>query len=138
MTIDVFTPKTKKINLYADFRKDLLQSPLTNDVALIKDEDAVKDALRNIILTDRGERLMQPNLGAGIRELLFENLTPATLQLIKERVITTIETYEPRVELIDVRVGATPEENTVSVLITFYISNREQPITLDVILERIR
>lgn len=138
MTIDVFSPRTKRISLYADFRKDLLQSPLTEDVALIKDEDAVKDSLRNLILTDRGERLMQPNLGSGIKELLFENLTPATLQLIKERVITTIETYEPRVELIDVSVGSTIDENQVQVVVRFYISNREQPVTLDVILERIR
>jgi phage baseplate assembly protein W len=137
MTINVFTPRTKKVNLYSDFYTDLRTSPISKDLALLKDEDAVKRAIRNLILTDPGERLMQPNLGAGIREMLFENMTPGTLKLIEERVVDTIEIYEPRAELIDVAVEQIDEQQ-VNVTVLFYVTNEEQPIQLDVILERNR
>lgn len=138
MTLNVFTPQTKKINLYSDFKKDLEINLLTDDLAVTRDEDAVKEAMRNLVLTDRGERLMQPYLGAGLKELLFENLTPATLELIKDRVQTTLEIYEPRADIIDVTAAGSLDENEVYVNVKFYISNREQPVTLDVILERTR
>ena len=138
MTLNVFTPQTKKINLYSDFKKDLEINLLTDDLAVTRDEDAIKESMRNLMLTDRGERLMQPNLGAGLKELLFENLTPATLELIKDRVQSTLEIYEPRADIIDVTVSGSLDENEVYVNVRFYISNREQPITLDVILERTR
>ena len=135
MPITVFTPRTKKINLYADLRKDLAISPVSGDITLVKDEDAVKEALVNLILTDPGERLMQPNIGGGVREMLFENLTPAVLTLIKERVTDCVKLYEPRAELIDVTVAADMDSNNVSANIQFYIRNVEPPITLDVILD---
>ena len=138
MTLNIFTPRTKKISLYSDFKKNLEVNLLTDDLAVLRDEDAVKIAMRNLILTDRGERLMQPNLGGGIKELLFENLTPATLELIKDRVKSALEIYEPRADIIDVIVAGSLDEHEVYVTVRFYISNREQPVTLDVILERTR
>jgi phage baseplate assembly protein W len=138
MTLNVFTPQTKKISLYSDFKKDLELNLLTDDLAVTRDEDAVKEAMRNLMMTDRGERLMQPNLGAGLKELLFENLTPAVLEIIKDRVRTTLEIYEPRADIIDVTVSGSLDANEVYVNVLFYINNREQPISLDVILERTR
>ena len=70
------SPTKKKISLNSDFRKDLLVSPVSKDLALLKDEDAVKESIKNLILTDRGERLMQPYIGGNIRAMLFENMTP--------------------------------------------------------------
>lgn len=135
---DYISPKAKKVNLYTDFHKDLRVSPVSKDIALLKDEDAVKDAIKNLILTDRGERPMQPYLGGSIRDMLFENLTPGTLKLIKDRVTSTIQTYEPRASLIDVLVTGDLDAGTVVVKITFYVRNEQQPINLDVILQRNR
>lgn len=135
---DYISPKAKKVNLYTDFHKDLRVSPVSKDIALLKDEDAVKDAIKNLILTDRGERPMQPYLGGSIRDMLFENLTPGTLKLIKDRVTSTIETYEPRASLLDVFVSGDLDAGTVVVKITFYVRNEQQPIQLDVILQRNR
>jgi phage baseplate assembly protein W len=118
--------------------KDLRVSPVSKDIALLKDEDAVKESLRNLILTDPGERLMQPRLGAGIRELLFENLTPGVLKRIERRIKSTIETYEPRAELIDVSASSIFDDNKVSIVVRFNTRNVDTPIQLDVILERIR
>lgn len=138
MPITKFTPRQKKVNIYSDFKKNLEISPLSNDLSILKDEDAVKESLKNLLLTDPGERPMQPYLGGGIRALLFENLTPAVLTMIRERIISTLGIYEPRAELIDVTVASTIDENAVQAIIQFYISNNEQPIVLDVILERTR
>jgi phage baseplate assembly protein W len=138
MTLNVFTPVQKKISLYSDFKKDLEVNLLTDDVSVLRDEDSVKEAIRNLLMTDRGERLMQPNLGAGLRQLLFENMIPSTFELIKERVKSTLEIYEPRADIIDITVSGSLDEGSVFVNIVFFINNREQPITLDVILERTR
>lgn len=138
MTITLKTPLTKRPTLYTDFKKDLRLSPISQDITLLKDEEAVKDSIKNLLLTDPGERPMQPFLGAGIRALLFENITPGTLKLIEQKVKTTINNYEPRAELIDVLASSTIDDNAVSIRVTFYIKNANQPIELDVILERIR
>lgn len=138
MTIISKTPVSKKPNLYSDFRKDLRISPVSKDIAVLKDEDAVKESLKNLILTDPGERLMQPFIGGGIRALLFENITPAVLKTIETRVKNTIKTYEPRAEIISVEASSEYDDNTVRVLIQFYIRNVDRPISLDLILERIR
>jgi phage baseplate assembly protein W len=138
MTINVFTNRSKTPDLFSDLRKDLVLSPLSEDLAVLKNENAVKESIKNLILTDRGERLMQPFLGGGIRELLFENLIPRTVKSIENRVRDTIELHEPRCELIDVSVSANLDENSVRVIIQFYVSNVDQPTSLDIILERIR
>jgi|TARA_A200000159_G_scaffold161000_2_gene182108 phage baseplate assembly protein W len=138
MVANVFTAKSKKINLYQDFKKNLEISPISSDITVWKDEDAVKESIKNLILTDRGERLMQPNLGGDINALLFENITPAVLVLIQNQVRTTIELHEPRAELIDVIASSNIDDNVVRVNIQFYITNVQQPIKLDVFLERTR
>jgi|TARA_B110000503_G_scaffold115755_1_gene174302 phage baseplate assembly protein W len=134
----IFTPRTKKITLYQDFKKTLEISPVSSDLTVWKDEDSVKESMKNLILTDRGERLMQPNLGGNINAMLFENITPAIIILIQNQVRNTIELYEPRAELIDVVATSNIDDNTVRVRIVFYITNVQQPITLDVFLERTR
>jgi|TARA_B110000977_G_scaffold141557_1_gene179612 phage baseplate assembly protein W len=138
MVATVFSARTKKINLYQDFKKDLEISPVSSDLTVNKDEDAVKESIKNLILTDRGERLMQPDLGGDINAMLFENITPAVIKIIQNQVRTTIELHEPRAEVQDVIVTSNIDDNAVRVLIVFYITNVQQPITLDVFLERTR
>jgi phage baseplate assembly protein W len=138
LVVSLLTPKSKKITIYQDFKKNLEISPVSQDLTVNKDEDAVKEALQNLILTDRGERLMQPNLGGNIRAMLFENITPAVLTLIEDQVRTTIDLYEPRAELIDVTASSNIDDNVVRVNIVFYVKNNQQPISVDVFLERTR
>ena len=138
MVARIFTSNTKKVSLYQDFKKNLEKSPVSNDLTVFKDEDAVKESIKNLILTNRGERLMQPNLGGDIQAMLFENITPSVITLIEDKVRDTIEINEPRAELVDVIVSSNIDDNQVNVKIVFYIKNVEQPIALDVFLERTR
>jgi phage baseplate assembly protein W len=138
MVVNLITGRSKKLSLYSDFKKNLEISPLSDDLAVFKDEDAVKESIKNLILTDRGERLMRPNIGGNIRAQLFETITPATLKIIEDQVRTTINLYEPRCNLIDVVVSTPRDQNTVLIKVQFYINNQEMPVELDVFLERTR
>jgi phage baseplate assembly protein W len=138
MVVSLLTPRTKKFTIHSDFKKNLEISPLSQDITVLKNEDAVKESIKNLILTDRGERLMQPDIGGNIRAMLFENITPSTLVLIEEQIRTTINIYEPRAELIDVIVTSNIDDNIVRVKIVFYVRNNQQPISVEVFLERTR
>ena len=132
------TPLTKGREFYADFYKDLTVNPISLDIAMKKDEEAIKESLKNLILTDRGERLMQPNIGSDVRASLFENATPVTLKILEERVRDVINNYEPRVSIINIDVTSLYDDNRVQVTIYFYVKNREEPISVDIFIERVR
>lgn len=138
MPIELITPVTKRPTIYSDIRKDIDFNPISLDLALHKDEEAVKESIKNLLLTDKGERLMQPLLGGNIRALLFENNTPAIVKLVQEQVRSTITEYEPRAKLLDVIVNSFYDENKIEITVYFYIISIEQPIELTVFLERIR
>lgn len=138
MVVNLLTQRQKKISIYSDFKKSLEVSPLSLDLTVNKDEDAVKEAIVNLLLTDRGERLMQPTIGGNLRAMLFENITPGVLVMIEDQVRTTLDLYEPRAEIIDVLVTSNIDDNVVKIQVHFYISNNQQPISVDVFLERTR
>jgi len=132
------SPLRKKEVLYSDFHKNLTTNPISGDLALKINEDAIKESLTNLILTDRGERLFQPNIGSDVRASLFENVTPVTLKILKERVRDVIDNYEPRVSVIDVDVISQYDDNRVQITIQFFIKSREEPQQLELFIERVR
>lgn len=137
-SIPVVSPLRKKRTLYSDFFKDLTVNPISSDIALQTNEKAIKESLRNLILTDRGERLMQPNLGSDVRASLFENATPVTMRVLEERIKDVINNFEPRVSLIDVDVTSFYDDNRVQITIYFYVKNREDPLSVEIFIERVR
>jgi uncharacterized protein len=136
--IPTVSPIRKKKTLYSDFHKDLTINPISSDIALKTNEESIKESLRNLILTDRGERLFQPEIGSDVRASLFENATPVTLKILEERVRDVINNYEPRVSVIDVEVFFLSEDYRVQITINFYVKNREDPLTVDIFIERVR
>ena len=138
MVVQVITPLRRKLSLFSDLHKDMTQNPLTEDLSLKRDEEAVMESIKNLILTNRGERLMQPLIGGNVQAMLFENNTPAIIKLIQEQIKTVIREYEPRATLIDVIVRSSIDESTVEVDVYFYINNVVEPISVTVFLERIR
>ena len=139
MAVKPITPRTRRIeSVYSDFHKDLTINPFSGDIAVKIDEEAVKESLKNIILMDKGEKLFQPAFGGNIRAMLFELNSPATIKLIQEQVKSTINNYEPRVELIDVEVYSLIDDNKVAIKIIYALRNREEPLEVEFILERVR
>ncbi len=122
----------------SDFHKDLSLVPGKGDIARKSNEEAVKESIKNLVLTGRGERPFQPDLGCDVRELLFENATPQTLELMKTTIENVIKTYETRCNLIGVDVTGAVDSNTISITIVFTLINTLEPVSFNIILDRIR
>ena len=88
--------------IYADIFNDLDKHPISDDVAVKTNENAVKQAIKNLLLTDRGERLFQPDIGGNIRKMLFENITPQTITVLEQMIQDVLDVYEPRANIIDI------------------------------------
>lgn len=127
-----------KTKIYSDLFTNFDQHPITDDVAVKTNEEAIKQSIRNLIQTNKGERLYQPNIGGDIKRLLFENNTPQTLILMREVIGEAIKAYEPRANVIDLVIAPNEEQNAIAVSITFNVINRQEPVSLNVILDRVR
>lgn len=124
--------------IYSDFPSTFDIHPNKLDLVVKSNEESVKDSIRNILLTDRGEKLFNPIFGSDIRSLLFENFSPQTESSIREYVETSINNFEPRASLIDVIVSALPEINAYAVTVVFSVINKTDPVVLELILNRTR
>jgi phage baseplate assembly protein W len=124
--------------LYADLDLTFKRLPVTNDVAMSYDDQAVIRSVRNLLSTNFYERPFNPNLGGNIDKLLFEPATNITANLIKEEIQTVLTNYEPRVSIDNIAVTANPDQNSFTVTITFYIGNNTLPTAVNLLLERSR
>lgn len=129
---------TSRSRNYSDINKSFTYKPTTGDVYLVKDANAVKQAVKNLILTDYGERPFRPYIGSGVRELLFELSDDLTSTLLKDNIRRTIENYEPRAKILDIKAELATDENSLRVRIEFQIVTSLETTVLDVNLERIR
>lgn len=132
------TPITKKQELYSDFFMNLDENPVSLDLARKTNEEAVKASIKNLLLTDKGERPYQPNLGCNIRQMLFDNVTPDSIITMREIIKETLEAYEPRADIIGVDVTSSIDNNEVFVAIVFKVINNSEPVTLVTSLTRVR
>lgn len=112
--------------------------PVTGDIARKYDENAIKQAVKNLILTQNYERPFHSEIGSQVRALLFENATPMTKALLKKTITDVINNFEPRVNLIDVGVQFLEDRNAVNIEILFKIKNTFTPLTVNLVLERTR
>ena len=132
------TPLTRRREIHSDFHKDLALLPGRNDIARRVNENSVKEAIKNILLTNRGERLFQPLVGSDIQSMLFENATPVTSILIRDRIESALQAYEPRCGIMDVEVIGDIDSNTIRINVVFYVINSETPETLSIDIDRVR
>ena len=117
-------------SLYSDIPTNFDIHPIKKDLVMITDDVAVKRSIRSLILTNPYERFFNPTLGSGITRSLFENINADTEYSIKKYVEETINNFEPRANLINVTVQASPDLNGYNVTIVFSINNNVNPITL--------
>lgn len=132
------TPVTKKQELYADFLMNLDENPVSFDLARKTNEESVKQSIKNLLLTDKGERPYQPNLGCNIRQLLFDTITPDTIIVMRELIQETLDAYETRATIIGVDVTSSIDDNAVNIAVVFSVINSSEPVTLVTSLTRVR
>ena len=132
------TPQTAKPLVYSDFYSNFDLELVKKDLLSYKNEDSVKRSIRNILLTDKGERFFNPTFGSDIRKMLFENFSPSTEQVVADLIKNAIGNHEPRANVIDVNVSGNPDQNSMYINIVFSVINKAEPVTLELILNRIR
>ena len=113
--------------------------PVTGDLIVKKDDAAIKQAVVNLLLTSKGERPFQPQLGSNLRRLLFEALDVVTASEIATNIRDTLKRYEPRISVTSIDVDANFESNGFDVALEFEIIGREDfPVAIEFFLERTR
>ncbi len=123
---------------FRDIDLDFSRNLVTNDVNVVEDVIAVKRAVKNLIQTNFYERPFQPELGCGIRELLFENFTPMTKVFLERKIEEVLINYEPRVNLQSVQVDDDQDGNRLVVDIYFYVVGVPGPQQVQTFLQRAR
>lgn len=133
------TNKSKKaVRTYKDLDLDFTRHPVTNDVIKIEDVNAVKRSVRNLVNTQFYERPFHPELGCGVRDLLFENFTPMTGIFIRRKIEEVLVNYEPRANISSIAVNEQQDRNGINVEVNFYVLNLPNPVSVTTTLQRIR
>ena len=110
-----------------------------SDIQDLTNVKAVKRSIKNLILTNHYEKPFHPEIGSGVRDILFENMTPVTSIILAKKIEDVILNFEPRARLVGVRAEPILDRNSYEVTIEFYIVNQPtELVDLSVMLERLR
>lgn len=101
--------------------------PVTKDLPILKNENAIRRSIRNLVETIPNERFFNSLLGSNVRSSLFEFVDYGTASIIKDQILNTISNYEPRVENVQVEVYPSPDTNEFEVNVIFDIIGQEIP-----------
>lgn len=129
----------KEVEVFSDFTTNFLKTPVGDQLARVINDSSIKQSIRNLMLTNTGDRLFQPTIGGNIRELLFEHNLQENLITAQSYVERVIRRFEPRVQVVSVRVDS-PERDphTVYVTIVYRTLNNQEPQTLTLLFKRVR
>ena len=124
---------------FKDLSVTFKKHPVTDDLVTVKDNAAISQAIVNLLLTNKGERPFQPNIGSGIYKTLFEPLDYGTAGIIRSAVIEVLEKYEPRISITEISVEPDFDNNSYSVQLSYSIRGRDdRPVSVQIFLERTR
>lgn len=132
------TPRNSKSLTYSDLYSNFNYDLVKKDLLYLENEESIKNSIKNILLTDKGERFFNPTFGSDVKKMLFENFSSATEQIIRDLVKTCIKNFEPRANVIDVKVEEYLDQNSISLTILFSVINKTEPVTLEFTLDRVR
>ena len=124
--------------IYSDIDLAFLSHPVTGKLTRKINRHAVRQSVKNLILTNFYERPFKPDIGCTIRGLLFENFRPGLEEELTRAIQETIGNHEPRAELLQVLINGRPDDHGINISIIFRVVNVTEPETLNIILERVR
>ena len=124
---------------FKDLSVTFKKHPVTDDLIAVKDNAAIMQSISNLLLTKKGERPFQPDLGSDLERTLFEPLDYASSGLIRSEVLRVLRKYEPRIRIDAIRCVPEYMNNGYQVELTYTIVGRDDaPVTVDFFLERTR
>ena len=97
-------PLSTNTRTWSDLDLDFTMHPVTKDVSIKRNVEAIKRSVRNLIMTNPFERPFHPEIGSGITGLLFDNVAPTTAVVLQSEIRQVLNNFEPRIELIDIGV----------------------------------
>ena len=112
---------------YKDLSMSFKSNPLNDDLIGLKDQSAIARSIRNIVYTLPGEKFFDSDFGSEISATLFENLDDVSAITIRDEIEYSINTYEPRVKLLNVDSIANYDDNEYNVVITYQIIGSDTP-----------
>ena len=112
---------------FKDISASFQINPLNNDLIAVTNTNAIARSVRNLILTKKGEKPFEPNLGSGVYDLLFENMDKQTATVIRDEIILVLENYEPRIEIIEVLVKPNYDEGAMDVTLQYEVVGIDVP-----------
>jgi len=125
-------------NIYSDLDLTFNRLPVTNDVALSYDEQAVTRSVRNLLLTNFYERPFQPDIGSNLNTILFEPVNNLTASHLSNDIENVINNFEPRAKINSVVVSPNSDQNSFTARISFYVGNNTTPTAVNLFLQRSR
>ena len=129
----------RNVRQYRDLDLFFAKKSGSKDIRKVTDIQAVKRSVRNLVLLNHYEKPFHPEIGSGIRDLLFENMNSITAFVLAKKVEEVIENFEPRVKLIGVRADPNLDRNEYEVTIEFFVVNTPtELVDLTVFLEVLR
>jgi len=112
---------------FKDISLSFSAHPVTKDLTVLKNENAIKKSVRNLVQTIPTERFFNPILGSYVTNSLFDFVDYGTASTIKEEIITTLENFEPRIDNIQVECIPRPDRNEFEVTVFFEIVGEDVP-----------
>ena len=129
---------TRSSQIFKDLNLDFQQNTATKDIQKMKDIEAVKRSVRNLINTNHYEKPFHPEIGSNLRAMLFELMTPQMNHVISKQIENLINNYEPRCRLVQVFTQPMFDRNGYSVQISFRVLNHPDEVIVESFLERLR
>lgn len=123
---------------YTDFDLNFMPHPVTGDIGRVKDVEAVKRSMINLLMTSHYERPFHPEIGGNIRDTLFEPFSAFSEDNLKLAILEVIQNFEKRVKLSEIDVKGYPDENGYRIMISYYIDNIADEMSFETFLERVR
>ena len=124
---------------YTDLDLFFGRKTTSKDINKVTDIQAVKRSIRNLVLTNHYEKPFHPEIGSGVRDILFEPMTPLTAHILTRKIEDVIENFEPRARLVGVAAMPNLDRNEYECTVTFYVVNTPtELVDLTVFLERLR
>lgn len=125
-------------NIFSDFDAFFGMNPITGDIPLRTDVEAIKFAVKSLVLTNHFERPFHSEIGSNVRGMLFENMGPMTAIILREDISLLLDNYEPRISVTAINIDMAPDNNALYVTIIFVVKNTQQQLSVGVTLERSR
>jgi len=123
---------------WSDLDLSLTLHPIRKDITPLRDDNAIRNAVKNLLLTNFYERPFNHSIGANLRALLFEPADAITRMAIRDNIERTLTQHEQRIKILDIQVKDLSDENAYNILVKFLIKEFDTREEVEIVLRRIR